>query len=113
MRQAGILAAAGIYALEHHVARLVEDHEHARRLAQGLQKVPGISVHPEHVETNIVVFEVADQRRSPSQIVTALRNLGVLINAVGAKTYRAVTHLDVGSADIERAGEIFKTVLSN
>ncbi|MBD0305219.1 MAG: low-specificity L-threonine aldolase [Nitrospiraceae bacterium] len=113
MRQAGILAAAGIYALEHHVARLVEDHEHARRLAQALQKVPGISVHPEHVETNIVVFEVTDQRRSAPQIVTALRNLGVLINAVGAKTFRAVTHLDVGSADIERAGEIFKTVLSN
>ncbi|HJU03563.1 MAG TPA: low-specificity L-threonine aldolase [Nitrospiraceae bacterium] len=112
MRQAGILAAAGIYALEHHIARLQEDHDHARRLAERLQKIPGVSLNPAHVETNIVMFDVPDTSRTAAQIVMALREKGVLINAVGPKTFRAVTHLDVSAADIERAGELFASVLS-
>lgn len=112
MRQAGILAAAGIHALEHHIARLKDDHEQARRLAQFLKKIPAVSLNPEYVETNIVVFDVIDTHRSASEIVAEIKQAGVLLNAVGARTFRAVTHLDVGSADIERAGEILMSVLS-
>ncbi|MER3421988.1 MAG: hypothetical protein C4293_00885 [Nitrospiraceae bacterium] len=111
MRQAGILAAAGIYALEHHIARLKEDHEHARRLAYLLQKIPTVSVNPDHVETNIVVFDVAGDR-PVADILTDLKKEGVLINSVGGRGFRAVTHLDVGSEDIEEAGRVFTLVLS-
>ncbi len=113
MRQAGILASAGIYALEHHIPRLKEDHEHAHRLARMLQKIPTVSVNLTHVETNIVLFEVMDSRRSVSEILAELKGKGVLINAVGARTFRAVTHLDVNASDIDRAGEIFASLLSS
>ncbi|MGH7233493.1 MAG: low-specificity L-threonine aldolase [Nitrospiraceae bacterium] len=112
MRQAGILAAAGIYALEHHIPRLKDDHEHARRLAELLQKIPQVNLNPFHVETNIVLFDVTDSRRSSAEVLAALKNRGVLINAVGPRSFRAVTHLDIGASDIERAGEIFSSVLS-
>ncbi|MBI4400929.1 MAG: low-specificity L-threonine aldolase [Nitrospirae bacterium] len=112
MRQAGILAAAGIYALEHNISRLKEDHENARRLARALQKIPTVSIDLDQVETNIVVFDVVSARGSASEIVADLKRAGVLINAVGVNTFRAVTHLDVSSQDIEEAGRIFATVLS-
>jgi threonine aldolase len=112
MRQAGILAAAGIFALEHHIPRLKEDHRHARRLAELLQKIPAISVNLDQVETNMVVFSVAGDD-PPAGIVAGLKQGGVLLNAVGGRSFRAVTHLDVGSDDIERAGGIFQTVLTN
>ena len=112
MRQAGILAAAGIYALEHNVSRLKEDHDHARVLANALKKIPTISVEPAQVETNIIVFDVLSPRRSPADILADLKKEGVLVNAVGGTTFRAVTHLDVTSKDIEEAGQIFATVLS-
>src|SRR5881397_2444379 len=69
MRQAGILAAAGIYALEHNISRLKEDHEHARRLARLLQKIPTVSLDPDRVETNIVMFDLVDSSRSVQEIV--------------------------------------------
>jgi len=112
MRQAGILAAAGIYALEHNVSRLQEDHDHARVLANALKKIPTVSVEPAQVETNIIVFDVLSPRRSPADILADLKKEGVLVNAVGGTTFRAVTHLDVTSKDIEEAGQIFATVLS-
>jgi len=112
MRQAGILAAAGIFALEHHIPRLKEDHHHAKRLAELLQKIPAVSVDVDLVETNIVVFSVAGDE-PPAGIVAKLKKAGVLINSVGGRSFRAVTHLDVGTDDIERAGEIFRTVLAN
>lgn len=112
MRQAGILAAAGIYALEHNIARLKEDHEHARRLARLLYEIPTVRTDVDRVETNIVIFEVADGRRSTAEILAALRREGVLVNAVGERTFRAVTHLDVSAQDIEEAGRIFQKVLS-
>lgn len=112
MRQAGILAAAGIYALEHNISRLKEDHENARRLARALQKIPTVSIDPDQVETNIVVFDVVSASRSASEIVADLKRAGVLINAVGANTFRAVTHLDVSGQDSEEAGRIFAAVLS-
>ncbi len=112
MRQAGILAAAGIYALEHNISRLKEDHEHARRLARLLQKIPTVSLEPDHVETNIVIFDVVGSSRSAQDIVAALKKEGLLLNAVGGTTFRAVTHLDVTTRDIEEAGRILSVVLT-
>jgi threonine aldolase len=113
MRQAGVLAAAGIYALEHHVARLKDDHSHAKKLARLLQQIPSVRIAPQHVETNIVIFEVTDQRRSPSEIVAVLKEQGVLINAIGGRSYRAVTHLNVSSQQIDEAGAVFTRVLTH
>jgi threonine aldolase len=113
MRQAGILAAAGIYALERHVARLKEDHDHAKKLARLLQQIPSVHVAPQHVETNIVIFEVIDQRRSPAELVAALKEQGVLVNAIGGQSFRAVTHLNVSAKQIDEAGAIFSRVLSH
>lgn len=113
MRQAGVLAAAGIYALEHHVTRLPEDHTHAKKLARLLQQIPSVRISAQHVETNIVIFEVIDQRRTPQEIVAALKQQGVLINAVGGLSYRAVTHLNISSKQIEEAGTIFARVLTS
>lgn len=111
MRQAGILAAAGIYALEHNISRLKEDHEHAKQLARHLRKLPCVVVEPDQVETNIVIFDVIGHRLSPSDLVAALRKEGVLINAIGGTAFRAVTHLDVSAQDIDTAGEVFARVL--
>jgi threonine aldolase len=99
LRQAGIVAAAGLYALDHHVERLAEDHARARRLADGLAELPGVGLDPTLVETNIVVFEVAD---APAW-VAALAERGVRMGARGARHVRAITHLDVDDAGIEAA----------
>ena len=111
MRQAGILAAAGIYALDHHVDRLKEDHQNAKRLASGLSELKGISIHPDHVETNIVIFDVAHTGMTASQVTEAMKKNGVLTHAFGKAHIRLVTHLDVSREDIERALEAFKKVL--
>lgn len=110
MRQAGVLAAAGIYALEHHVGRLKDDHENAKRLARKLQHIPAISINPQHVDSNIVIFDVVGHRLSPAAMVSALKQEGVLINAIGGTSFRAVTHLDVSSKQIDAAVEIFARV---
>jgi threonine aldolase len=112
MRQAGILAAAGIYALEHHVTRLTDDHSHAKKLARLLQQIPSVQIAPQHVETNIVIFDVTDQRRTPAEIVAALKEQGVLINAIGGLSYRAVTHLNVSAKQIDEAAAVFTRVLT-
>ena len=112
MRQAGILAAAGIYALEHHVTRLHDDHVHAKKLARILQQIPSVRIAPQHVETNIVIFEVTGQRRPPAEIVAALKQEGVLINAIGGLSYRAVTHLNISAKQIEEAGTVCTSVLT-
>ncbi|KRA37395.1 MULTISPECIES: threonine aldolase family protein [unclassified Nocardioides] len=93
LRQVGILAAAGLHALEHHLDRLADDHENARLLAEAC------GVDPATVDTNIVAFDRAD---APA-FVAAARDAGVLVGAVGARTVRLVTHLDVSRADAERA----------
>ncbi len=112
MRQAGILAAAGIYALERHVARLKTDHDHAKKLARLLQQIPAIQIAPQHVETNIVIFDILDEHRSPAQLVAALKERGVLINAVGGQSYRAVTHLQITDKQIDEAAAVFAKVLT-
>jgi threonine aldolase len=108
MRQAGILAAAGLYALEHHVERLAEDHENARILAQGLSEIPCLSVTPP--ETNIVMVEIL---RGPTaaELAERLKRRGVLVAPAGAGTearkLRLVTHLDVSREDILRTIDLF------
>lgn len=97
MRQAGILAAAGLHALEHHVERLADDHAHAKRLAQGLTRL-GFRVNPPP-ETNIVVFEVDDT----AGFLRATRERHVLVNPIAEGVFRAVTHLDVSGDDVDEA----------
>ncbi|MFI5314645.1 MAG: low-specificity L-threonine aldolase [Myxococcota bacterium] len=98
MRQAGVLAAAGLFALEHNAKRLAEDHANAKRLADGLRSLPGVEV-PAPPESNIVIFRRADA----AGWTQALRARGVLVSAFSADTVRAVTHLDVSTRDIDHA----------
>ena len=111
MRQAGILAAAGIYGLDHHFDRLKEDHENAKRLALGLQEIKGISIHPDHVETNILIFGVAQTGMSSVEVRDAMKKEGVLMNALGGQQIRLVTHLDVTREDIDKALAAFRRII--
>jgi threonine aldolase len=101
MRQSGIVAAAGLHALDHHVDRLADDHARARRLAEGLAGLPGVAIDATTVETNIVIFGVPD---APA-FCAALEREGVGMLPVGPDRVRAVTHLDVDDAGIDRALE--------
>ena len=107
LRQAGIVAAAGLYALDHNVERLAEDHANARLLAEGLAELPGASLDVAKVETNIVIFDVDDAVRRWQELAEA----GVEVTPVGPTRLRAVTHLDVDRPGIERALEAFRRVL--
>jgi threonine aldolase len=111
MRQAGIIAAAGIYALDHHIERLKEDHQNAKRLALGLKEIKGISIKPEEVETNILIFGVAGTGMTPIQIRDEMKKEGVLIHPVSKTEIRLVTHLDLSKDNIETALKAFKKVL--
>jgi threonine aldolase len=105
MRQAGIVAAAGVYALEHNVARLADDHANARRLAEGLAE-GGLPVQPAEVETNFVLLDCAALGLSVPDCAALLRDGGVLVSAAARPGHlRAVTHLDVSADEIERAIE--------
>jgi threonine aldolase len=109
MRQVGIIAAGALHALEHHRARLADDHAHARRLAEGLAALPGVDLRPTDVETNILFFRVT--RAKAAEVVAQLEARGVRMLALGPETIRAVTHLNVSAADIERALGIAAEVL--
>lgn len=111
MRQSGILAAAGLYALEHNVQRLAEDHANARRLAARLREIPDVVIDPAGVATNMLFFDVHSKQLSLPAFVAAMRQQGVLINAVGPQTCRAVTHLDVSAEAIEQAADRIAQVL--
>jgi threonine aldolase len=102
MRQSGLLAAAGLHALGHHVARLAEDHANARRLAEALAAIPGLSIDLGGVETNIVLVDVA-LRGGAAALVEAARAEGVLFFAVGPSRVRLVLHLDVPVAEVPEA----------
>jgi threonine aldolase len=97
-RQSGIVAAGCLYALDHHVERLADDHANARLLAEGLASLPGVEIDPERVQTNIVIFSVADARGLVRRLADRVE-----LQAFDAHRVRAVTHLDVGRADIDRA----------
>jgi threonine aldolase len=106
MRQVGVIAAAGIVALETMIERLVEDHEHARVLARGLAEIPGLRIDPESVQTNIVVFDVDDHAAFQSR----LREQGVLTTAFGLTRVRMVTHHGITRQDIDEALERVRRV---
>lgn len=112
MRQAGIIAAAGVYALEHHVERLAEDHENARMLAAGLSEMTGIEVYTAPPDSNMVLFGVQDTGMTQGEFLTALERHGVKMCDFAPGQIRAVTHLDVTSEDIETVLDVVETVLS-
>jgi threonine aldolase len=111
MRQAGVLAAAALYALDHHVGRLSEDHENARLIAGHLRDLPGVRLSPPDVETNLLFIEVDQAVGSGAEVVGRLREQGVLTLATAPQKIRLVTHLDVSRAQARRAAEIIARTL--
>jgi threonine aldolase len=105
MRQAGIIAAAGITALEDMVDRLKEDHENAQRLAQGIAGIDGLSIEPEKVQTNIIYFEINEDRMTAEELVAKLDKKGVKMLSLEARQLRAVTHYGISAEDIDAALE--------
>lgn len=110
MRQAGIIAAAGLYALDHHVERLKEDHANARHLAALLAPLPGLEVEPEHVDSNIVLIDVSESGRDGETWSRMLGENGVRMAPIGSHMLRALTHLDVTRTEVEAAADVFKTL---
>ncbi len=106
MRQAGIIAAGALYALDHHIDRLGEDHEKARVFADAIREIPGVTLDPDVVETNIVIFKIAPALGTAAEFTAKLREKGVLLHTVGRQRIRAVTHLDVSLEQIRHAGKL-------
>ena len=111
MRQAGIIAAAGVYALQHNVQRLAEDHANAGVLAEGLRNLPGITIDPEAVETNIVFFDIAGTGMEAEAFCAQLKQRGVILGGSGTRI-RALTHLDVTREDVEQALDIIRGLVA-
>ena len=112
MRQAGIIAAACIYALENNVERLADDHRNAKRLAARLSELPGLRIDPDEVETNILMIDCAETGTPAAEIARALdERFAVRVSTFGPRKIRAVTHLDVSAQDVERAADAFEEVL--
>ncbi len=109
MRQSGILAAAALYALEHNLGRIAEDHANAQRLADGLRGHPAVA--PLAPETNIVMLDLTRERDLADDVIAQLAARGVLVVSFGPKRLRAVTHLDVSAAEIDQAVRIIAEVL--
>lgn len=112
LRQAGIVAAAAVYALEYHIGRLADDHKNARLLADRLAAIDGIHIDPADVETNLVFFDIAAKLGNAGQLSTALKEQGVLINACGPLRLRACTHLDVDRDDVEQAANAIRDAVT-
>jgi len=112
MRQSGVLAAAGLYALDHNVERLAQDHANAKRLAELIGEVAKIRIMNPEVDSNIVFLDPSSSGRGPKEIVAALAKRGVRMGASYGGMMRAVTHLDVGADDIETAAVAFGRVLT-
>ena len=108
MRQAGILAAAGLYALDHHIDRLAEDHWRARKLADTISQLPLFEFTPSSVETNIIVVPIHDPGVTPEGVVEQLKSEGVLAVPFGPREIRLVTHLGINDKDITRTIEVFE-----
>jgi threonine aldolase len=113
MRQAGILAAAGIVALETMIDRLAEDHARAKRLAQGLAGIPGIKLDPGTPYTNMIFLSLSDEvPLSTKEVASALEKHGVRVGATGSRRFRLVTHYWIDDTSVERAVQVFSQVLS-
>lgn len=111
MRQAGVLASAALYAIDHHVDRLAEDHRNAQVIAQAIADTPGLRLDPPDVHTNLVWFEVEDGPAAAKDVVAKLKARGVLIGGGDGRVLRACTHLDVSAADAERAADVIRKTL--
>jgi len=111
MRQVGVLAAAGLIALEETPKILPEDHANARRLAEGLAELRGVQVDPERVQTNILVFDISQTGMTTAQFSSNLKARGVLANGINAREMRMVTHYDVNRASIEQTLKVAREVL--
>jgi len=110
MRQAGIIAAAAIHALDHHIDRLADDHANARRLAEALAELPGVILDPTLVETNIVLFDVDASLGTGADVVAKMNAVGVRMLAVAPQRVRALTHLDVSAAQTDEAIRRLRTL---
>jgi threonine aldolase len=111
MRQAGILAAAALHALDHHVERLAEDHRNAQVIAGAIADTPGLRLTPPVVETNLVWFEVDPDLGTAKDVAAALKEKGILVHTSGQQAMRACTHLDVSAAQAERAADAIRRVV--
>ena len=113
MRQVGVLAAAGLIALEEMPGRLSDDHANAKYLANGLARLPGVKLDPGNVQTNIVIFDVSETGLPSADLSRAFKQRGVLLNGVNPTLMRAVTHLDVSREDCVRALDVISNVLAD
>lgn len=113
MRQAGIIAAAGIVALNDMTRRIEQDHANARRLAEGLAAVDGLHIDPQAVQTNLVYFELADDRSDAQTLADKLEALGVRVLASGRRKLRAVTHYGITSEDIDAALDVMRMAVKD
>jgi len=112
MRQAGILAAAGIYALDHHLERLADDHANAKLLAENLSTIDGVRINLETVQTNIVILDIAATKMTPAAAVEKLAREGVLVAPFGKTTLRAVTHLEIDRQKIMTTSQVLRSSLN-
>jgi len=110
MRQSGIIAAGALYALENNVERLAEDHANAKILANAIRETEGLSLEPENVDTNMVIFRIDPSLGTAFDFLAALEEEGVLVLTVSPAKIRAVTHLDVTEEEVRKAGEIIQRV---
>jgi threonine aldolase len=113
MRQVGIIAAAGIYAIENNFNRIIEDHRNAKILAQGLSQIPGLHLDLESVQTNIVVIDIKESGMEVAEVLEKLKEKNVLAVPFGRNKIRCVTHLNVSRDDIYQALDVFKQVFEN
>lgn len=112
MRQAGVLAAAALYALDHHIERLADDHANAQRLADLVREIPGISLASPQVDTNLLFIQLAPQWGTAQQLSDRLQQQGVLALPTAQQTLRFVTHLDVTREQIDRTGSLVRIILT-
>jgi threonine aldolase len=107
-----MLAAAGLHALDHHVARLADDHANAKHFARLVAETRGLRLVYDETQTNLVFFDVADSGFTADEVYRRLRQRGVAMAMRGGTTFRAVTHLDVTRADVEHAAAVLKRALA-
>ena len=112
MRQAGVLAAAGLYALENNIGRLKEDHANAKFLARELSSVEGFEIDMESVQTNIIIVGIEKLGKTPDDVLSLLKAKGVLLTLGNYMGIRAVTHMDVSTEQVKDAANIIKQSLS-
>ncbi|MBI2806762.1 MAG: low-specificity L-threonine aldolase [Planctomycetes bacterium] len=112
MRQVGILAAACIYAMDHHVERLADDHRNAQIIARAIADIPGLHLEPPEVDTNLIWFRVDREVGNAKDITARLKEAGILVHAAGSQKMRACTHLDVSKAQAEQTAEMLRKVVA-